>query len=116
MYNKLVYKQIYKKIKKYDTIVIARHVGADPDALASQIGLRDAIKLTFPKKNVYAVGYPASKFKYLGNLDKFNDSMYENSLLIVTDTPDRKIIDGVDPDKFVDSVKIDHHPFVERTC
>ena len=50
MYNNLIYKQIYKKIKKYNTIVIARHVGADPDALASQIGLRDAIKNKFPKK------------------------------------------------------------------
>ena len=116
MYNNLIYKQVYRKIKKYNTIVIARHVGADPDALASQIALRDAIKATFPKKKVYAVGYPASKFKYLGNLDKFHDSMYDNSLLIVTDTPDRKRIDGVDPEKFDYSIKIDHHPFVERTC
>ena len=113
MYNNLIYKQIYRKIKKYNTIVIARHVGADPDALASQIALRDAIKATFPKKNVYAVGYPASKFKYLGILDKFHDSMYNNSLLIVTDTPDRKRIDGVEPEKFDYSIKIDHHPFVE---
>lgn len=116
MYNKLVFKQIYRKIKKHDTIVIARHVGADPDALASQLGLRDAIKNTFPNKKVYAVGYPASKFKYLGMLDRFNDSMYENSLLIITDTPDKRRIDGVDPDRFEDSIKIDHHPFVERTC
>ena len=28
---------VYQKIKKYDTIVIARHVGADPDALCSQM-------------------------------------------------------------------------------
>lgn len=116
MYNSLIFKQVYRKIKKYDTIVIARHVGADPDALASQIGLRDAIKKTFPKKKVYAVGYPASKFKYLGTLDKFQDSMYDKSLLIVTDTPDKKRIDGVDPERFEDSIKIDHHPFVERTC
>ena len=116
MYNNLAFKQVYRKIKKYDTIVIARHVGADPDALASQIALRDSIKKTFPKKNVYAVGYPASKFKYLGNLDRFQESMYENSLLIVTDTPDKKRIDGVDADRFEYSIKIDHHPFVERTC
>ena len=35
-----IYKKIYKKIKKYDTIVIARHVGPDPDALGSQLGLK----------------------------------------------------------------------------
>lgn len=116
MFNSFIFKQIYRKIKKYDTIVIARHVGADPDALASQIALRDSIKKTFPKKNVFAVGYPASKFKYLGMLDKFQESMYEKSLLIVTDTPDKKRIDSVDPDRFEYSIKIDHHPFVEKTC
>ena len=42
--------KIYKLISKYDNIVIARHVGPDPDAVASQIALRDSIKLTFPKK------------------------------------------------------------------
>ena len=67
MYSSLMFNKIYRKIKKYNTIVIARHVGADPDALASQIALRESIKKTFPKKNVYAIGYTASKFKYLGN-------------------------------------------------
>ena len=111
-----IYKQIYKKIKKYDTIVIARHVGADPDALSSQLALRDSIKNTFPKKKVYAVGCPASKFKYLGSLDKFVDGLYEDALLIVTDTPDYKRVDGVDAKRFKDSIKIDHHPFVEDYC
>lgn len=110
------YKKIYKKIKKYDTIVIARHVGADPDALASQIGLRDVILNTFPNKKVYAVGFPASKFKYLGSLDKFEEEYYKNALLIVTDTPDKKRVDGVDSTLFKDSIKIDHHPFIEKFC
>ena len=111
-----IYKKIYKKIKKYDTIVIARHVGPDPDALGSQLGLKMAILNTFPKKNVYAVGCPASKFRYLGLLDNFSDEMYQNSLLIVLDTPDQKRVDGVNPSKFKESIKIDHHPFVETFC
>lgn len=111
-----VYKDIIKQIKKYDTIVIARHVGADPDALASQIALRDIIINNFPQKKVYAVGMPASRFKYLGSLDRFTDDMYENSLLIVTDTPDKKRVDGVDTSKFSKTIKIDHHPFVEKFC
>lgn len=115
MFNN-VYKTIYKKIKKYDTIVITRHIGADPDGLASQIALRDVIINTFPKKKVYAVGYPASKFKYIGILDKFSDEMYENALLIVVDTPDQKRVDGVNTTRFADSIKIDHHPFIETFC
>ena len=39
-----VYKKIFKQIKKYDTIVIARHIGADPDALGSQFALKEIIK------------------------------------------------------------------------
>lgn len=110
------YKRIYKLIKKYKTIVITRHIGPDPDALGSQLGLKEAIQNKFPNKNVYAIGTPASTFKYLGQLDKFNDDMYEDSLLIVLDTPDLKRVDGVIPSKFKESVKIDHHPFVEQYC
>ncbi len=108
------YRKIYKEIKRSKKIVIARHVGADPDALASQIGLRDTIKNTFPKKEVFAVGCPASRFRYLGNLDKFDEDY--DALLIVVDTPDAKRVDGVDPKKFKRSIKIDHHPFVEKIC
>lgn len=110
-----IYKKIYNKIKKYDNIVIARHVGADPDALGSQIGLRDIIINTFPQKKVYAVGLPSSKFKYLGNLDKL-DNVKNNSLLIVVDTPDLKRVDGINISEFADSIKIDHHPFIEKFC
>lgn len=111
-----IYKKIYNEIKKYDTIVLARHIGPDPDALGSTLGLKEIIKATFPKKKVYVVGNPASKFRYLGELDKFSEDMYINSLLIVTDTPDRARVDGVDPSKFKKSIKIDHHPFIERVC
>ena len=111
-----IYKKIYNQIKKYDTIVIARHVGPDPDALGSSIGLRDSIRETFPEKKVYAIGYPTSKFKYIGDLDRFTEDMYQNSLLIVTDTPDRKRVDGVEVEKFDYSIKIDHHPFIEKFC
>ena len=62
--NKDIYKKIFKLLKKYDEIVLARHIGPDPDAVASQIALRDSIKLTFPNKRVYAVGAGVSKFKY----------------------------------------------------
>lgn len=108
-----LYKKIYKEIKKNDTIVIARHVGADPDALGSSIGLKEIIFHNFPNKKVYVVGCPASRFRYLGILDRFDDSMYDNALLIVTDTPDKRRVDGVDVTRFKSVIKIDHHPFIE---
>lgn len=116
MFKKNKYKTIYQMIKKYDTIVIARHIGADPDALGSSIGLRESIKKTFPKKQVYTIGYPTSKFRYMGSLDHFTDEMYENALFIVTDTPDKKRVDGADASKFKASIKIDHHPYIETFC
>lgn len=107
-----MFKQIYKVIKKYNTIVIARHVGVDPDAMASQIALRDAILLTFPEKKVVAVGTGTSRFSFIGKLDKLEE--YQNALLIVVDTPDRKRIDSVNPEDFSYVVKMDHHPFIEK--
>ncbi len=108
-------KKIYKEIKKAKKIVLARHVGPDPDALGSTLGLKEIILNTFPNKKVYVVGSPASKFKFLGNLDKFDETMYDG-LLIVIDTPDAKRVDGLDPKRFKKSIKIDHHPFIEKTC
>lgn len=107
------YRQIYKMIKKYDTIVLARHIGPDPDALGSTLGLKEAILNTFPNKKVYAVGNPASRHRHIGMLDKFDFSMYEKSLLIVLDTPNISRIDGVDVNKFEYRIKIDHHPYIE---
>ena len=106
--------KIYKLISKYDNIVIARHIGPDPDAVASEIALRDSIKLSFPKKNVYAVGASVSRFKSYGHLDKIDESTLENPLLIVVDVPNIYRIDGVDFNNFKEVIKIDHHPYEDK--
>ncbi len=105
-----IHKKIYKKIKKYQNIVIARHVGPDPDAVASQIALRDAIKLTFPEKKVLAVGASVARFKTFGLLDKSEFSELENVLLIITDVPTMERVDGIEELKYKEVIKIDHHP------
>ena len=107
------FKQIKKQIKIYNNIFIARHIGADPDALGSTIALRDLIKEKYPNKSVYAIGNPANRFKFMGNLDKV-ENIPKNSLLIVLDTPDSKRIDGIDINEFDFIIKIDHHPFIEK--
>jgi phosphoesterase RecJ-like protein len=76
-----MHKEIYKLIKKFDSIVIARHVGADIDALGSQLGLKEIIKETFPEKKVYAVGAYSSRFKFVGQLDKEENIDFDNTLL-----------------------------------
>lgn len=115
MFKKNIYKQIIKKIKKANVIVIARHVGADPDALGSTLGLKQLILDNFPDKKVYVIGSPAAKFRYIGELDKLEEIPLD-SLLIVTDTPDHRRVDGIDPRKIKNSIKIDHHPYVEKMC
>lgn len=106
--------KIYKLISKYNNIVIARHIGPDPDAIASQISLRDSIKLTFPNKNVYAVGKTVSKFKNYGQLDKIDTTTLENPLLIVVDVPNISRIDGTDYNLYKEVIKIDHHPYEDK--
>ena len=110
-----LYKEIYKKVKEYDKIVIARHIGADPDALGSSLGLKEMILNTFPEKKVSCVGVYSSVFKYFGKMDKLDEKEIEESLLIVCDTPNTIRIDGItDPRKFKYVIKIDHHPEVEH--
>ena len=107
-------KAILKKIKDYKEIVIARHIGPDPDAVASQIALRDAIKLKYPDKLVYAVGAPVAKYKYIGKLDKIEENKLNNPLLIVLDCPNIIRVDGVNFDNYREVIKIDHHPLEDK--
>ena len=105
-----ILKQIFKKIKAYDEIVIARHIGPDPDAIASQMALRDSIRLTFPEKKVLAVGVGVSKFKSYGLLDKMEYEDLSNPLLITVDVPNMHRIDGIEGLNYKEILKIDHHP------
>ncbi len=109
-----MYKELLEKIKEFDSIVIARHIGVDPDALCSQLALRDSIKLAYPDKKVLAVGTGSQKFVPIGKLDRFEK--LDNALLIVCDTPDLKRVDSVKIEDYKYSIKIDHHPFMEKFC
>lgn len=106
--------KILDLIKQYNKIVIARHVGADPDALGATFALKEIIMENFPDKEVYVAGTPVSKFKFFGLHDKVTEEISNEALLIALDIPDIKRLDGVDYYKFKDSVKIDHHPEIDK--
>lgn len=109
-----MFNDIYELIKKYQKIRLARHVGADPDAVGSTMSLKNSILLTFPEKDVKLLGTGSNRFSYFGKFDKCEE-IEEDTLLIVCDTPDIRRIDGVDDiNKFSDVIKIDHHPFIEK--
>ena len=109
-----MFKEVVEKIKEYDTILIARHIGVDPDALCSQLALKESIKLTYPEKKVLAIGTGSSRFTSIGKLDKLEK--VSDALLIVCDTPDKKRVDSLDFSQGAFSIKIDHHPFIEKYC
>lgn len=112
---KEIFKKIYDKIKENDKIVIARHIGADIDALGSTLGLKEVILNTFPDKKVSVIGAYSSMHKHMGKMDKLNDKEIKDSLLIVLDTPNIVRIDGINnPKDFKYVIKIDHHPVVDK--
>lgn len=106
--------KILELIKKYKKIIIARHIGGDPDALGSTFALKEIILENFPEKQVYVAGTSISRFKFFGTHEKITDEMYEDALLIALDIPDIKRLDGVDFNKFKEVIKIDHHPEIDK--
>lgn len=107
-------KEILKLIKKYKRIVIARHIGGDPDALGASFGLKTIIEDNFSKKEVLVVGNSISKFKYFGTHERLDDSFQKDTLLIALDVPDIRRIEGINISNFEKIIKIDHHPLIEK--
>lgn len=102
--------QILRQIEKYQTIIIHRHRRPDPDAVGSQLGLKNGLQAAFPEKNIYAVGKEITGLAWVGSMDIIPDSTYENALVIVIDTAN---VARIDDDRFKNGdklIKIDHHP------
>lgn len=106
--------KILELIKKHKRIIIARHIGGDPDALGSTFALKEIILENFPDKEVFVAGASISRFKFFGTHEKITEEMCEDSLLIALDIPDIKRLDGVDYYKFKEVIKIDHHPEIDK--
>lgn len=106
--------KILDTIKKFDTIIIHRHVRPDPDAYGSQCGLGELLKASFPNKEVYMVGKEDESLNFLKRLDQIEDDKYKDALVIVCDTANQERIcdERYKLGKYL--IKIDHHPNIDQ--
>ena len=109
---KILLKEIIVEIEKADSIVILRHRKPDPDALGSQLGLRELIKATYPEKVVYVIGDMPDNLKYIGEMDEISLETFQQSLVIVTDCSTPRLINCPFEVNVDEVIKIDHHPNV----
>ena len=87
------FKKIDAEIKKADSIVILRHESPDPDAIGSQVGLREIIRATYPEKTVYLLGEMPSSLTYIGEMDEITQEQFDAALIIVLDCANTPRID-----------------------
>lgn len=104
-----MFESILDKIEKYQTIVILRHQHPDPDAIGSQVGLKEVLLANFTEKKVLALGYDEPTLTYLAEMDSLS-VLTEPFLCIICDTANRPRIDGEIWKQAAEVIKIDHHP------
>ena len=109
--NEEIKTAIVGKITAYRRIILCRHIRPDGDAVGASLGLRRALRLSFPEKEIFSIGCDASDaVGFLGSDDpELPEEAYREALVILLDTatPDR----SADPLAFSgkEVIKIDHH-------
>jgi len=98
-------------IKKYDTIIIHRHITPDGDAIGSQVGLKYLILENFPDKKVYMVGDEPGRYSFMDYSapEIVPDEMYKDALAIVLDTSGAELISDQRYKTAKETLRIDHH-------
>ncbi|MBE6583666.1 MAG: bifunctional oligoribonuclease/PAP phosphatase NrnA [Ruminococcaceae bacterium] len=102
---------ILDKIKEYDRIVIFRHRRPDGDAVGSTKGLREILRISFPKKDIRLINCDYSDYvAFLGDEDEAQpDDFYRSALAIVLDTATAERISNPKYELCREIIKIDHH-------
>lgn len=111
------YSYFYSSIKKFDRIVIFRHIKPDYDAMGSQMGLYTFLKDNFPEKEIHFVGDNHVTFtpKLFPPTERLNDSWFDSPFLaIVLDVGDHDRIADPRYEKAARILKIDHHPCLKE--
>lgn len=108
-----IQEDILEAIVAHQRIIIHRHKSPDPDALGSQGGLGEILKQSFPTKDILLAGGEVGDLAFLTQMDVVTPEMYQEALVIVTDTANAPRISGEDYHLGAQLIKIDHHPDVE---
>ncbi len=110
MFNEIK-KEILEKIKKYESIIIARHIRPDGDALGSTKGLKRIIELSFPGKKVYIASSDTSEYlSFLGPDDgEIDETTIKSSLAIICDTAVKERVSYKPVLNAKEIIRIDHH-------
>ena len=113
-----MYKTAVELIEKFDTIIIHRHNNPDGDALGSQIGLKNLLKLNYPDKRIFVVGDSAGRYSFMDDcqMDEIPDETYNNALAIVLDSSAKFLISDNRYTTAAATLRFDHHLFVEKIC
>ncbi len=109
--NKDIIYKILEKIEEYDRIIIFRHSRPDGDAVGSTKGLREILRLTYPKKEILLINHDFAKYtEFLGDEDAdIDDALYAEALGIVIDTGTTERISNKKFSLCRELIKIDHH-------
>ncbi|GEL14558.1 DHH family phosphoesterase [Pediococcus cellicola] len=100
--------KIMALILQHQRIFVYRHVNPDFDAIGTQSALTAMLRLSFPEKQVIAVGLPKPSLAWISEdmtVEKLPSTV---DLTIVVDCANRARIAG--PLPVSPTVKIDHHP------
>ena len=103
------FEEIVSLIKKFDNIVLYRHVKPDFDAAGSAYALKEIIELNFKSKNVYLNGENKMYGNYFYPQNKASLEIVKNSLAIICDT---SVISRCDDESYKEAKEhliIDHH-------
>jgi len=126
--NKIeIFKQMFEKIKEYNTIIIHHHQRPDGDCIGCQMGLKYILQANFPEKRILACkGIIPEYLEFIANQDEVKDEDYNNALAIVVDT---SVSSRVYDDRFKlakEVIRFDHHDdneldfgnilYVDETC
>ena len=109
--NYEIKKQILDKIKKYDRIMIFRHVRPDGDCVGASKGLKRILQLSFPQKEILLIDDEAPQYlAFMGPDDAEVDiDLYKEALGIVLDTASEARISNKNYKFCKELIKIDHH-------